>query len=97
MRNMTRDSVSQCQELIKSLNAQIKRLENHLCRSCADIEDAKPLKTIPGIANLRPAIIYPEVDDVLVVRFDSYLLKNLSDNFILCKRIVKRLFYWAEL
>jgi transposase len=68
--NMTRGSVNQCQELIKSLNMEIKRLEDYLCRSCADIEDVKLLKTIPGIADLRAAIIYSEVFDI--TRFKSY-------------------------
>jgi transposase len=68
--DMTSKSIKECQALIKELNRAIKNLEKYLYKSCAGIEDVKLLKTIPGIGDLRSAIIYLEVVDIN--RFKSY-------------------------
>ncbi len=66
---VTRQVLETCLEIVNHLESQIKKIDQQIQQRVKDNELVSLLRTIPGIAEVRSAVIYGEIGDV--TRFSS--------------------------
>jgi len=62
--SVTGHAIEQCLQTISLLNEQIEDIERSIWRSVKGDPAVELLKTIPGVAKVRSAIIYAEIGDI---------------------------------